>query len=282
MKTISPHQALLLSIAAALVTMGLKWVAWRVTGSVGFLSDALESLVNLAGASFALAMVWFARRPADQGHPYGHGKAEYFSSAFEGALIAVAAAGILVAAVRRILDPQPLESLGLGTALSIAATLVNLAMARVLLRVGKAHRSVATEGDGRHLMTDVWTTVGVIIGVGLAGLTGWFWLDPAVAILVALNILREGWQLVHCSVDGLMDGALADEDIREIEAALEQLKSMGGTFANLRTRGSGTNRFAFVDRHVRRRYGTIRTSRAGTSSVTTARTRWAVRTESCC
>lgn len=250
MKTLSPPQALLLSVAAALVTMGLKWWAWRVTGSVGFLSDALESLVNLAGASFALAMVWLARQPADQGHPYGHGKAEYFSSAFEGALIAAAAAGIFVAAFRRFLEPQPLESLGLGTALSVVATIVNLAVARILLRVGREHRSIAAKANGRHLMTDVWTTVGVIIGVALAGWSGWIWLDPTVAILVALNILREGWQLVRHSVDGLMDGALADEDIRGIEEALAQFESAGETFVNLRTRRSGVDRFAFVELHV--------------------------------
>lgn len=250
MKTMTPHRALWLSVAAALATLALKWSAWRATGSVAFFSDALESLVNLAGAAFALAMVSYARRPADPGHPYGHGKAEYFSSAFEGALIAVAAAGIFVAAAGRIADPQPLQSLGLGTALAVGASLVNFAVARILLRTGRHHRSLATEADGRHLMTDVWTTAGVIAGVGLAELSGWYWLDPIVAILVALNILRVGWSLVARSVNGLMDGALPDAEIRHIQAALRQLEHGNGTFDNLRTRHSGANRFAFVELHV--------------------------------
>ncbi|MGQ0749558.1 MAG: cation diffusion facilitator family transporter [Betaproteobacteria bacterium] len=246
----TPYQALWLSIGAALATIALKWSAAWVTGSVGFLSDALESVVNLLGASFALAMVVYARKPADPGHPFGHGKAEYFASAFEGGLIALAAAGILYAAGARIAHPEPLHTLGLGTALSVAAALVNLAVARVLLRVGRAHRSLATEADGRHLMTDVWTTAGVIVGVGLAGWTGWYWLDPVVAILVAFNILREGGRLVWRSFHGLMDAALADEDIREITAALAQLESPDAVFANLRTRRAGADRFAFVELHV--------------------------------
>jgi cation diffusion facilitator family transporter len=250
MKTMTPYQALWLSVAAALATIALKWGAWHATGSVAFLSDALESLVNLAGASFALAMVFYAQRPPDSGHPFGHGKAEYFSSAFEGALIALAASGIFLAASRRILDPQPLQSLGFGTALSVAATLINLAVARILLRVGKQHRSLATEADGRHLMTDVWTTAGVITGVGLAWMTGWNWLDPAVAILVAFNILREGWRLVSRSFNGLMDGAWPDDEIRQIEATLEELQSTDSIFRNLRTRRSGASRFAFVELHV--------------------------------
>jgi cation diffusion facilitator family transporter len=246
----TPHQALWLSVVAAVITIALKWAAWQATGSVAFLSDALESLVNLAGASFALVMVLYARRPPDEGHPYGHGKAEYFSSAFEGALIALAAAGIIWTAIDRFVHPQPLLSLGLGTGLSIAATLVNLVVARILLRVGKEHRSLAAEADGRHLMTDVWTTVGVIVGVALAGYSEWYWLDPAVAIAVALNILREGWRLISRSVSGLMDGALATEDIRGIEDALAQLDTDGGTFENLRTRSSGAMRFAFVELRV--------------------------------
>lgn len=246
----TPFQALWLSIAAAIATILLKWAAAWVTGSVGFLSDALESLVNLLGASFALAMVIYARRPADPGHPFGHGKAEYFASAFEGALIAVAAAGILYAAGQRIVHPEPLHTLGLGTALSVAAALVNLAVARVLLHVGRVHRSLATEADGRHLMTDVWTTAGVIAGVALASWTGWYWLDPVVAILVALNILREGWRLVWRSFHGLMDAALAADDIERIQSALGKVAGDGVTFANLRTRRSGADRYAFVEMHV--------------------------------
>lgn len=250
MRTFTPYQALWLSLAAALCTIGLKAGAWWMTGSVGFLSDALESLVNLLGASFALAMVAYARTPADRGHPSGHGKAEYFSSAFEGVLIAVAAIGILATAMQRLRDPQPLESLGLGATLSVLATIINLVAARTLLRTGRAHRSLATEADGRHLMTDVWTTAGVVVGVGLAGLSGWLWLDPVVAIFVALNILREGWRLIRQSINGLMDSALPDEEIQEIQMTLERITSEGGTFANLRTRLAGATRFAFVELHV--------------------------------
>ena len=225
-------------------------MAWRVTGSVGFLSDALESLVNLAGASFALVMVIYAHRPADRGHPWGHGKAEYFSSAFEGALIAVAAAGIMFAAIQRLAAPQALEALGLGTLLSVAATLINLAVARVLLTVGRRHRSLATEADGRHLMNDVWTTDGVIVGVALAWWTGWLWLDPAVAIVVALNILREGWGLLQRSVTGLMDGALPVETTLALQSRLRELEHRGGRFVDLRTRHSGTHQFGLVHLYV--------------------------------
>lgn len=250
MKAITPYQALWLSVAAALATIALKAGAWWATGSVGFLSDALESLVNLLGASFALAMVTYARRPADRGHPSGHGKAEYFSSAFEGVLIGVAAIGILVAAVNRFKEPQPLQFLGLGASLSALATLINFVVARVLLRTGQEYRSLATEADGRHLMTDVWTTVGVIAGVGLAGLSGWYWLDPLVAVLVAANILREGWRLLSSSISGLMDAALPDEDIRTIKATLRELERDGCVFKNLRTRLGGPVRFATVELHV--------------------------------
>jgi cation diffusion facilitator family transporter len=246
----TPYQALWLSIGAAVTTIALKWSAAWVTGSVGFLSDALESVVNLLGASFALLMVTYARRPADPGHPFGHGKAEYFASAFEGALIAVAAAGILYAAGERIAYPEPLHTLGVGTTLSVAAALVNLVVARILLRVGHAHRSLATEADGRHLMTDVWTTAGVIVGVALAGWTGWYWLDPVVAILVAFNILREGGRLMWRSFHGLMDAALGADDIGQIEAALAKLEPRGVRFANLRTRRSGADRYAFVEMHA--------------------------------
>jgi cation diffusion facilitator family transporter len=246
MRSITPRQALLLSVAAALLTMGLKAGAWWLTDSVAFLSDALESLVNLAGATFALAIVSYARLPADAGHPYGHGKAEYFSAAFEGALIFVAALTILAAAGRRLVNPQPLGTLGLGTALSIVASMVNLAVARVLLEVGRAHRSLALIADARHLTTDVWTTAGVIVGVGLAGLSGQYWLDPVVAGLVAVNILREGWQLIRRSVDGLMDHALDDEDIARVEAVFQEFTARGARFERLRTRRAGGMRFAHV------------------------------------
>ncbi len=247
MRTLSPQQALLLSILAAIATIGLKAGAWWLTGSVGYLSDALESIVNLVGATFALAMVSYARIPADEDHPYGHGKAEYFSAALEGVMIFIAALAILVVAVDRLFHPKPLGHLGIGTALSIAASIINFAVARVLLRVGREHRSLALEADSRHLMTDVWTTAGVVVGVGLASVTGQGWIDPLVAIAVAVNILREGWHLVQRSVGGLMDRAQDDDDIAHIEAVLREVAPPGCRFANLKTRVSGPLRFAQVD-----------------------------------
>lgn len=247
MRTLTPQQALLLSIGAAVGTIVLKTAAWRLTGSVGYLSDAVESIVNLVGASFALAMVSYARVPADEEHPYGHGKAEYFSAALEGVMIFVAALAIFVFAVERLAHPKPLGHLGVGTALSVVASLVNFAVARILLQVGRAHRSLALEADSRHLMTDVWTTAGVIAGVALAEATGQGWIDPLVAAAVAVNILREGWHLMHRSVDGLMDRAQSSEEIAHIEAVLRELVPPECRFANLRTRVSGPARFAHVD-----------------------------------
>lgn len=249
-QTITPHQALLLSLAAALTTIAMKTGAWWLTGSVGYLSDALESLVNVAGASFALLMLTYAKKPADRNHPYGHGKAEYFSAAFEGGLIFLAALAILVTAVQRLLDLQPVEGLSLGTVLSVAASVINLLVARILLAVGRQHRSMALIADARHLMTDVWTTVGVIVGVALAGLSGLDWLDPLVAILVALNILREGWQLLRRSAGGMMDEALDDETVDRLNALLHELATPNCTLANLRTRAAGAMRFAEVDLRV--------------------------------
>lgn len=250
MTTITPRQALLLSVFAALATIAMKAGAWWLTGSVGYLSDALESFVNLAGATFALLMVSYARLPADPGHPYGHGKAEYFSAAFEGVLIFLAAIAILVAATERFLHPQPLGELGLGTALSVGASLVNFAVAKVLFRVGRAYRSVALEADARHLMADVWTTAGVVAGVGLASASGLVWLDPLVAAAVALNILREGWDLMQRSVAGLMDRALDDDEIRKIEDVFASFADRGCRFANLKTRAAGSLQFAHVDLRV--------------------------------
>jgi len=247
MRTFTPQQALLLSIAAAFVTIALKSGAWWLTGSVGYLSDAAESIVNLIGASFALAMVSYARVPPDDDHPYGHGKAEYFSAGLEGAMIFVAAAAILFFAAERLVHPKPLAHLGIGTALSVAASVVNFAVARVLLQVGRAHRSFALEADSRHLMTDVWTTAGVVVGVGLAGATGYGWIDPLVAAAVAFNILREGWQLMHRAVGGLMDRAQDEDDVARIEHVLGELAPPPCRFANLKTRTSGPLRFAQVD-----------------------------------
>jgi cation diffusion facilitator family transporter len=196
-----------LAIGAALATMGLKALAYRLTGSVGLLSDALESLVNLVGALVALAMLT-RRPPLDEDHAYGHSKAEYFSSVLEGTLILIAAATIAVAAVGRFLHPQPLQKIGAGLAVSVAASAVNLVIAIVLMRAGKRERSIALDASARHLLTDVWTSAGVVGGVGAVALTGWQPLDPAVALIVAVNIVWSGYRLVRRSVAGLMDTAL--------------------------------------------------------------------------
>ncbi len=250
MRVLAPQLAIKLSVGAALATMAIKVAAWALTDSVGFLSDALESSVNLAGALFALWMLRWAQEPADDEHPFGHGKAEYFSAVFEAGLISLAALAIMGAAGERLLNPQPIERLGIGTAFAIIASLLNLGVARILLASGHAHRSMALEADGRHLMTDVWTTAGIIVGVGLAWASGWHWLDPLVAIAVALNILREGWRLMRRSIDGLMDRALATKDIERIEAVLASYEARGVRFDNLRTRLAGAQRFANVDLRV--------------------------------
>jgi cation diffusion facilitator family transporter len=240
-----------LSVAAALATIALKTAAWWLTGSVGLLSDALESLVNLAGATFALAMVAVAARPPDDDHPYGHHKAEYFSSGFEGVLIGVAALGIAVAAVDRWRHPQPPESLGLGLALSVAASVINGALAWGMLRTARTHHSIALEGDARHLMTDVWTSAGVLAGLGGVHFTGWLWLDPLVALLVAANILREAVSLVRRSADGLMDSALETEHRRAIDVVLDTFASPATVrFDHLATRRAGARRFVDLHMHV--------------------------------
>ncbi|EWS57138.1 Cadmium, cobalt and zinc/H(+)-K(+) antiporter [Methylibium sp. T29] len=213
-----------LSIAVALATIALKAGAWWFTDSVSLLSDALESLVNLAGAMFALLMVTVARRPADDDHPYGHHKAEYFSSGFEGVLIFAAALGIIWAAAHRFLEPQPIDAIGLGIALSVVGSAMNGALAWAMFRKAREHRSMALEADARHLITDVWTSAGVVVALVAVQWTGWLWLDPATAILVALNILREGTSLVRRSADGLMDQALEPEVLRDIEGVLESFR----------------------------------------------------------
>jgi cation diffusion facilitator family transporter len=237
-----------LSIATALATILLKGMAWHLTGSVGLLSDALESFVNLAGALMALAMLSLAATPADENHAYGHGKAEYFSSAFEGFLILLAAVSIAYAAAQRLLSPQPLEAVGIGLAVSVAASLINLATARILLGVGRQYKSITLEADAHHLLTDVWTSVGVIAGVGLVWLTGWLWLDPLIALLVAANIVWTGWQLLRRSASGLMDVAMPADERAAIEALLDTYRSQGLDFHALRTRQAGTR--AFVTLHV--------------------------------
>jgi cation diffusion facilitator family transporter len=235
-----------LSIAAALVTIALKTGAYLMTDSVGLLSDALESLVNLAGAVMALVMLTIAARPPDDSHVYGHSKAEYFASITEGLLILVAAVGIISAALNRLLQPRALEQLGLGLGVSIAASIVNFTVGRVLLREGKARRSITLEADGNHLMTDVWTSAGVIGGVAIAGVTGWSILDPLIAIIVALNIIWTGVRLVSRSVAGLMDAALPESEQSLIQKVIEKYSEKGVSFHALRTRQAAARRFISI------------------------------------
>lgn len=237
-----------ISIGAAIATILLKGAAWWLTGSVGLLSDAIESFVNLAGALMALWMLWLAQQAADDDHPHGHGKAEYFSSAFEGFLIILAAFSIAYTAMQRLLNPQTLEAVGAGLAVSVAASIVNLLVARLLLKAGKEHQSITLEADARHLMTDVWTSVGVIVGVGLVALSGWTWLDPAIALLVAANIVWTGWQLMHRSASGLMDAALPAEQKRLIAEILDRYIEQGIAYHALRTRQAG--RRSFISFHA--------------------------------
>ncbi len=237
-----------LSVATAFVTIVLKLAAWRLTGSVGLLSDALESFVNLAAAVMALAMITVAARPPDEEHAFGYGKAEYFASGAEGTLILIASAGIAWAAIGRLLHPRPLEQAGLGLALSAAASLVNLAVARVLLAAGRRHHSIALEADGHHLMTDVWTSAGVIVGIGAVAATGWRWLDPVVALGVAAQIVWMGVRLVRRSWLGLLDTALPGPERAALQAVLDRHGADGVRFHAVRTRQAGARRF--VDMHV--------------------------------
>ena len=237
-----------LSVVVALVTIALKTLAWWLTDSVGLLSDAMESFVNLASALFAIAMVTIAQRPADDEHPFGHTKAEYFSSGFEGLLIVGAAAGIIWAAVHRFFDPQPLQALGWGVACAVISSALNGLLAWRMLIASREHRSIALEADARHLITDVWTSAGVVVGLGLVVLTGWVWLDPVLAIGVALNILREGGRLAWRSVDGLMDTAVEPEVRLKIDRTLEQFAHQTIRFDHLVTRRAGQRRF--VDMHM--------------------------------
>jgi cation diffusion facilitator family transporter len=237
-----------LSIAAAIATILLKGVAWWLTGSVGLLSDAIESFVNLAGALMALWMLTVAALPADDDHAHGHGKAEYFSSAFEGFLILLAALSIGYTAIDRLMNPRPLEAVGAGLLVSVVASVINFATARILLRVGQARNSITLEADAHHLMTDVWTSAGVIVGVGLVWWTGWLWLDPAIALLVAANIVWTGWHLMRRSAAGLMDVSLPVEKLDQIEALLVGYREQGLDFHALRTRQAGSR--VFVTLHV--------------------------------
>lgn len=238
------------SIGVALVTIALKTAAWWWTGSVSLLSDAMESLVNLAGAMFALAMVTVAARPPDEDHPYGHHKAEYFSSGFEGLLIFIAAVAIIWAAVQRFFEPQPVEDLGIGMALSIVSSALNGGLAWAMLKKARQHRSLALEADARHLFTDVWTSVGVVGGLIGVMLTGWLWLDPLLAILVALNILREGYHLMHASTQGLMDQALDEESQAAIKKVLDDFTHQTIRFDHVATRLAGQRRYVDLHMHM--------------------------------
>jgi cation diffusion facilitator family transporter len=235
-----------LSIAAAVVTIALKAAAYRLTGSVGLLSDALESVVNLAAAAMTLAMLTVASRPPDDEHAYGYGKAEYFASGVEGALILAAAAGIGWTAGRRLLAPQPIQQAWLGLAVSTAASLVNLGAARVLLRAGRRHHSVALEADAQHLLTDVWTSAGVFVGIGAVALTGWQRLDPIVALAVAANIVWTGAGILRRSALGLLDRALSAAEQEALRAVLARHAVAPLQFHALRTRQAGARRFVSV------------------------------------
>jgi cation diffusion facilitator family transporter len=247
---IAPQQWLRVSIAVALLTIALKTLAWWLTGSVGLLSDAMESVVNLASATFALLMVRVAQQPADPEHPYGHHKAEYFSSGFEGLAIFVAALAILWTAVPRFWDPQPLQQLGLGVGLSVLSSAVLAALAWAMLQSAARNRSIALEGDARHLLTDVWTSAGVVAGLGLVSVTGWLWLDPAIAVAVALNILWEGGQLVWRSSQGLMDKRVERSVLAEIDAVLQSFAHPAVRFDHIATRRSGSRRFVDLHMHL--------------------------------
>lgn len=235
-----------LSIGAAVTTIALKAGAYFLTGSIGLLSDALESLVNLAGASMALIMLTIAARPADESHVYGHSKAEYFASITEGILILGAAAGIASAAVDRLIHPRSLDQLGLGLGISILASLINLFVARKLMDEGKKRNSITLEADAQHLMTDVWTSAGVIGGVALVGFTGWNILDPLIAIAVAINIIWTGVKLVRRSVAGLMDAALPEQDQNRIQEVMAKYRERGVSFHALRTRQAAARRFISI------------------------------------
>lgn len=232
-----------LSIVTAIVVIGLKLIAWRVTGSVGLLSDALESTVNLVAAIGAFVALRVAAKPPDRSHNFGHTKAEYLSAVFEGVMIVVAAVVIVATAVDRLLHPEELDEVGMGLAISVGATVVNAVVGWVLIRAGRRHRSLTLEADGKHLMTDVWTTAGVVVGVFLVAVTGWLPLDPLIAIAVAANILVVGGRLVWRSGAGLMDSALPDDLRAAIDAVLARHRADRIDFHDVRTREAGHERF---------------------------------------
>lgn len=248
--TLAPRTLLWMSVGVALITIMMKGAAWQLTGSVGLLSDALESFVNLAGAVFALLMVTIAQRPADDGHPFGHHKAEYFSSGFEGILVVGASVAIFWAAAHRLLQPQPLEQVGWGLALSVLSSALNGGLAWLMLRSARARRSEALHADARHLLTDVWTSAGVVAGIAAVALTGWLWLDAAVAMAVALNILREGARMVWRASQGLMDEAMEPEELAAMHTVLQGFVQAPLRFDHLATRRAGQRRYAALHLHV--------------------------------
>jgi cation diffusion facilitator family transporter len=235
-----------LSVGAAVVTIGLKTFAWALTGSVGLLSDAAESVVNLVAAVMAVAVVQWSERPPDEEHAYGHEKAGYLAAGLEGALILLAAVTIGWTAIQRLADPEPLTDVGVGVTVAVVAAAVNLAVARVLISTGRAHESLTLEADGRHLMTDVWTSVGVVAGVASVSLTGWDPLDPLIALAVAVNIVVTGSALVRESAGGLMDHALPADELARVHAVLERFQGSEVRFHALRSRRSGRRRFVSV------------------------------------
>lgn len=237
-----------LSIAAALVTMTLKGLAAWVTGSVGLLSDALESFVNLGAALLALWMLRIAVAPPNEKHPFGYSKAEYFSAVVEGALIVVAALAIIAAALPRLIEPRPIEAFGIGMAISLVATAINLGVALVLLRASKQHHSVALEADAHHLLTDVWTSIGIVAGVAAIAVTGWLILDPLIAIAVAVYIVWTGVRVIRRSILGLLDRSIPEDELQDIRAILEPYKLRGMDYHALRTRRAGRHRL--VELHL--------------------------------
>lgn len=246
----APAQWMRASLVVALAVLALKALAWALTGSVGLMSDALESVVNVAAALFGVLMLRLAAQPADAGHPFGHGKAEYFSSALEGALITLAAAAIFWAAVPRLLHPRPLPPLGVALMLSLASSLLNGLLAWLLLGAARAHRSLALEADAQHLLADVWTSAGVVLGLAAAWAAGWLWMDALVALAVAVNVLREGARLLWRSAQGLMDAAAEPQTLEALHAALARFEGDDVRFDHLATRRAGQRDVVSLHMHL--------------------------------
>lgn len=243
MQANSLKKFLYLAIAAAVATITLKLIAWQLTGSVGLFSDALESFVNLVAAVVALLMITLAEKPADEEHAFGHNKAEYFSSAIEGGLIVLAAFSIIWSAIPRLIHPQPLENVGIGLLVSVGASGINLVVGLILIKNGRKKHSITLEADGKHLMTDVYTSVGVLIGIAIVKLTGWLVLDAVVAIGVALNIIWAGYQLMRRSAMGLLDTGIQGSERSKIIQALDELKKQNIEYHSLMTRQAGQRKF---------------------------------------